>query len=170
MKRIIAVLTMASVLAGVAVAEDVTSVNAVGFIKQTIADDGWGIVAMPLSSTTGAVEFTVADILVDAPLGTVAWFWRGSLWNFESVLPFVGWSPGTNKFIRGDALFVNAPSGGGPVTYTVTGEVPGADTAGTSTVVVASGWTLVGFSYPVDVLLTNTALASAALDGDVLCM
>ncbi|TFH15896.1 MAG: hypothetical protein E4H02_06935, partial [Lentisphaerales bacterium] len=75
MKRILAVLVTVSVLACMAVAQDVTSVNAVGFIKKTIPDGGWGIIAMPLASTTGAVEFAIGDILVDAPDYTqVSWF------------------------------------------------------------------------------------------------
>lgn len=166
MKRILAVLMAVSVLASFAVAEDVTSVNAVGFIKQTVPDGGWGIVAMPLASTTGTVEFLVGDILVDAPDGTRAWFWRSQKWESETKAAWVGWDPNTNKFIRGDALFVNAPSGGGDVTYTVTGEVPSEQTAGTSTVVIATGWSLVGCAYPVDTLLTNSALGISATDGD----
>jgi hypothetical protein len=147
-------------------ATNVTSVNAVGFIKTTVADGEWALIALPFEQLDGKVAVTVNDILPDAPDGTLAYYYKDGSWQAESKLAFVGWDPGTTEFIRGDAIFLKAPEGMGPVSVSIMGEVPSALTAPDTTINVNTGWTLLGFAYPSDIVLEDTSLGQNASDGD----
>jgi len=168
MKRcsLIAVLVLVAFTA-IAATNEVKSVNAVGFIRETVPEGEWTLLSLPFVKLDGSVTATIDEILPDAPLDTEAWYYDNNNWDSD-VKQLFGWNPASHQYIRGDAMFVKVPGGSGPVDLTVMGEVPGAQTAPTSTVVVATGWTLLGFSYPSDVALTNTTLAaSAALDDSI---
>lgn len=166
MKKLGAVVAVMLVaFCAVAATNEVTSVNAVGFIRTTVPQSGWALVALQFSRLDAGATVTVADVFPDAPNGSRAWYYRSGAWASETK-GFGGWVPGTNEFIRGDALFLNAPSDQGTVEYTVMGEVPGASSGPDSTVVVEGGWTLMGFSYPSDIALTNTTLDAQAVSGD----
>ena len=163
---VIVVVMMMAIGAFAADSNEVTSINAVGFIRTTVPDGGWELISLPFENLDGDVTATVAELLPDAPDGTRAWFYRDGVWQAETKVAFLGWNPGTNEFIRSDALFVNAPSGGGDVDLTIMGEVPSANTAPDTTVPLPTGWTLVGFAYPTDIALLDSALNVSANDGD----
>lgn len=177
MRKMSVVLLAAVFLAGVSgvLADDVKSVNAVGYVKTQVPDDEWVLISLPFMSMGDNVTFTINDIIPAANeiAGTEAWYYRGGEWLPETLVKVgpnpAAWDPGTNEFLRGqDALFVKVNvSGGGSHDLTVLGEVPGDNNLGqTTTVVVAENWTLLGFGYPVDVLVTNTALDTIAELGD----
>ncbi len=149
-----------------AASNEVTSVNAVGFIRTTVASGGWELISLPFENLDGDATATIAEILPDAPDGTRAWYYIDGAWEAETKVAFLGWDPGTNEFIRSDALFVNVPASGGPVELTIMGEVPDANTATESTVILGSGWTLMGYAYPSDIALLDSSLNVTANDGD----
>ena len=162
MKKL-SVFAVASMIAvgAFAASNEVTSVNAVGFIRTVIADGGWGLVSIPFNQIDGQNP-TADTIFPDAPVSTRVWYYRDDLWKAEEK-GFFGWAPGDTEFIRDDGLFVNAPTGGGAVEYTVMGEVPAE--AETDTV-MAAGWTLAGYAYPSDILLSASTLGEQAQSGD----
>ena len=185
MKRVL-LIGMAAILlaAGVGLAAgEVPSVNVVGYIKTEVPADSWALISLPfMNMDTSVVTMTIEEVIPAAatPVGTKAWFYRAddNSWKHETVTaagPSKYWwdsaaaGLGTNEFIRGDALFINTPPGDG-VALSVKGEVPGDNNlAPTTTVVLAgSGWTLVGFAYPVDTYLTNALPASLLTVGDKL--
>jgi hypothetical protein len=137
-----------------------------------VAAGKWAIISVPFMNMNVAdVTMTVNDLLPDAPDDTRAWYYRNGQWQSELRVFDLDqmksvWQPGTNDFIRGDALFVQMPAGQG-AEISIKGEVPGNNNlAPTTTVILAAGWTLVGFSYPVDIALTNTTLNTVAHDDD----
>lgn len=179
MRKMSVVLLAAMFLAGVSgvLADDVKSVNAVGYVKTQIPDGRWALISLPFMTMDEDVTFTINDIIPadDDLIGTKAWYYRGDLWQPEHLQNTPGgaeWSPGTNEFLRGqDALFVKADvAGGGDLEITVLGEVPGDNNLGQTTTVVVAGdkWTCLGFGYPVDVLVTNTELNTKGLQGDTI--
>lgn len=170
MKRLAMVAAVMLVALSVAfgATNEVTSVNAVGFIRTTVPANGWELISLPFERLDGEATYQIVDLFPDAPLGTRVWFYSDGAWNSETK-SFGGWVTDpigqTNEFIRGDALFVNN-TGGSELTLTVLGEVPDARSAPDSTTVLGMGWTLTGFSYPVDIALTNTTLSAEAVLGD----
>jgi len=158
-------------LCAVAATNDVTSVNAVGFIRRMVNDGGWGIIGLPFENLDGSGATTLAEILPDPADQTQAWFYRSGAWVGGQYFTGVGWLPassGTNEFVRGDALFVKAPGGGGAVEYMVMGEVPDTRSVptGTTETPMGVGWSLLGYAYPTDMAFTNTTLATAASNLD----
>ncbi len=150
-----------------AATNDVTSVNAVGFVKTTVPDGGWALISVPFEDIDGSGTMTISDIVPKASNLSKAWIYRNGAWmssdTYYDAMP--GWYPGTNEFIRSDAIFINAPVGGGDIDINANGEVPG-DYAPTSTVVVADGWTLMGYPYPADITLEASDLANKASNLD----
>jgi len=165
MKRAMMAVMVLGIAAVMAVGEEVPSVNTVGFIKTTVGAGGWSIVSIPFSRLDDEVEVALPQLLPEVPANTRAWFYRDGAWDSATYYDGLGWFPADDAFIRGDALFVNAP-GGGEAALTVMGEVPDTASAPSTTVVLAQGWTLVGFAYPVDMALTNSALATVAQNND----
>jgi hypothetical protein len=162
-----AVMLVASAVAFGATNE-VTSVNAVGFVRTTIPEGGWGLVSMPFVNLDhDVVAMTIPEIFTEAPDNTIVWFYQGGMWKKSEKSPWGGSDDTTSTFIRGDGLFINAPSGGGAVTYTIMGEVPDSRSGSQmSTNVLGVGYTLMGFAYPCDMPLTNSTLNASASDND----
>ena len=108
--------------------DTVTSVNVVGYITTSIPDGEWALLSLPLEDIDGSGVITMSDILSSAPNATEAWVYQNDAWvKSETYSAFGGgWTPGTNEYIRSDALFVKAPQGGGDIEITVVGEVPAA--------------------------------------------
>ncbi|NQT94496.1 MAG: hypothetical protein HQ559_17200 [Lentisphaerae bacterium] len=177
MRKMTVVMLAAVFLASVSgvLADDVKSVNAVGYVKTQIPDGDWALISLPFLTMDEDVTFTIEDIIPASAnlVSTKAWFYRGGQWVAETLAqsgPSVVWSPGTNEFLRGqDSLFVNISTADDqPYDLTVLGEVPGDNNLSqTTTVVVAGGdWTLLGFGYPINVLVTNTELNTKAESAD----
>lgn len=141
--------------------ETVTSVNVVGYYSITIPTNGLALVTPVLESFQAG---TLADLLgSQLPAGTEAFIWdRSSKGYISTSMGRGGWTA-TNIILRGDAVWLRPPAGTGPHTITFMGEVPGDyNNAGTTTVDNISGIDAVGYSYPIDIDWTNTALSIAA--------
>lgn len=166
------VIVVAMLVAFCAVAAtNVPSVNAVGFIRTTVADSGFAFVCLPFNEMNST--FTIPEVVKEVPLGTEVSYFTDGAWQSTVYVKPIGqdpkWSPDpTNVLIRGDALFVKAPSGQGDVVVTVLGEVPDSRTAPTTDYYIegTDQFTAFGFSYPADVPLTNTQLHAEADIGD----
>jgi hypothetical protein len=144
--------------------ETVTSVNVVGYHSVTIPNNGLALVTPVLESFDPG---TIGDLVgSQVPGGTEAFIWdRVSNTYITDSLGRGGWGS-TNIILRGDAVWLKPPAESGDVTVTFMGEVPASyNAAGTTTVTSISGLDAVGYSYPVDVLWTNTALAAALPGG-----
>lgn len=162
-----AVLVVGLIAAVVAIGQEVTSVNAVGFTKIDIGPGGLAFVA-PVFESFG--DSTVTDVVGDQlGNGSAAYiFDRVTKSYVPASKTKSGWigDGATNILHRGDALWL---FNGGVSTSTVSlmGEVPYTYNDGkTSTVYSINGTDAFGYAFPVDVVLTNTSLASAMANGD----
>ena len=170
MKKMLAVVMVVGLIAAVvAIGQEVTSVNAVGFTKIEIGPGGLALVA-PVFESFG--DATLNDIVGDQlPNGSTAYiFDRASgTYKISTKLKGTGWdAAGTNTLFRGDALWLRND---GSVTATVSmmGEVPYTYNDGkTTTVYSIEGVDAVGYAFPTDVVWTNTVLAGALASGDLL--
>lgn len=164
MKKMMLVMAAGAMLtAAVAHADTVTSVNVVGYYSVTIPAGKLALVTPVLESfEPGTLQDLIGDQL---PAGSSVHVWDRASTSYRTVnylgFPTPSWSD-TNLILRGDALWIQ-PSGATEQTVTFMGEVPGNyNAAGTTTVFNVDGADAVGYSYPVDMLWTNTAIAQAA--------
>lgn len=126
MKKIL--LASALVLAiavSAAVAQEVLSQNAVGYIKVNLPAGKFVSVAQPLNNMGKAEnKFGETSIAQEAPLGTIVYFWspENQGWSGGGKSG-KGWAPGqSNKVIAaGEGFFIKSPQDG---EVTITGEVP----------------------------------------------
>ena len=149
--------------------DTVTSVNVVGYYSVTIPAGKLALVSPVLNSfEPGTIQDLIGDQL---PAGSTVHAWDRTAASgagaYRTVnylgFPTPSWAD-TNLVLRGDAMWIQ-PGSGSETSYTVTfmGEVPG-DYSGTGTTTlhnidVADA---VGYSYPVDILWTNTAISKLA--------
>ena len=154
--------------------ETVTSVNVVGYYSVTLPPAKLLMLSAPLLSFEGA---TLADMFGDQlPDGTKVYIWdrsktpaQYSSASYQSTPPFVPtpvWGGSyTNVLLPGDGFFLKTPNSGITNTVTIMGEVPAIENDyGTNVVSNLSGLNIVSYSFPVDVVFTNTTLAA---DSDV---
>jgi hypothetical protein len=126
MKKIL--LASALVLAiavSAAVAQEVLSQNAVGYIKVNLPANKFVSVAQPLNNM-GKVEnkFGETSLAQEMPVGSIAYFWDTTLQGWDGGgKGGKGWAAGQfNKVIApGEGFFVKSPS---DKEVTITGEVP----------------------------------------------
>jgi len=140
--------------------ETVTSVNVVGYYSVTIPANGIALVTPVLESFNSG---TLQDLVgAQLPVGSFAWIWNRESKNYiaTSRTLFGGWGA-TNVILRGDTVWLKPPTGSGSHTVTFMGEVPGDyNEAGTTTLYNISGTDAVGYTYPIDVVWTNTTLSA----------
>ena len=151
MKKIL--LASALVLAiavSAAVAQEVLSQNAVGYIKVPTLAGKFVAVAQPLNNM-GKVEnkFGETSIAQELPVGSTVFFWspEGQGWS-GGLKSGKGWAPAqSNKVIAaGEGFFIKSPQNG---EVTITGEVP--DEAQLSRVIPGGGaFGSLANPYPVD--------------------
>jgi hypothetical protein len=172
MKKILTALTAIGVLAGVALAEEVTSVNIVGYKKHTFVSGNLYLVASQFQSIDGS-EITAETLIGDQlPYDSQIFFWNAKKAGgpgYESSqrvnIPFVqdGWSE-TLKLdgTKGFWVSVGGPTG---LTYEVAflGEVPQMEGI---TNVIAGTITMTAYPYTADVAFTNTQLFAQSEEGD----
>jgi hypothetical protein len=119
-----------------------------------------------------------ATVFPNYPVGSKLYWYTGSGYAIEEVVEQIGpppdfivttnWSPGTNTLVVGEGFWLKIPAAAPQPSYTASlmGEVPGALTIPSNTVALPPGLSLVGYSYPVDVLWTSTTAAAQAKLGD----
>lgn len=126
MKKIL--LASALVLAiavSAAVAQEVLSQNAVGYIKVSLPANKFVSVAQPLNNMGKADnKFGETSLAQEAPLGTIVSFWSAENQGWSGgAKSGKGWAPAqSNKVIAaGEGFFMRSPS---DAEVTITGEVP----------------------------------------------
>jgi hypothetical protein len=151
MKKIL--LASALVLAiavSAAVAQEVLSQNAVGYIKVNLPANKFVSVAQPLNNMGKAEnKFGETSIAQEAPLGTIVYFWspENQGWSGGGK-SMKGWQPAeSNRVIAaGEGFFMRAPTN---AEVTITGEVP--DEAQLSRVIPGNNaFGSIANPYPVD--------------------
>ena len=165
MKKMLLVMAAAALVAGDRVqaqSETVTSVNVVGYYSVTIPANGAALVTPVLESFgSGNVTDLIGDQL---PSGSTVFIWdRLSSGYISANKTRSGWAGAgaTNLILRGDAVWLVPPKDGQARTVTFMGEAPGSyNLAATTTVHNISGADAVGYSYPTDIMWTNTSLAA----------
>jgi len=123
------ILSAALVAAGIAAADaqQVYSVNAVGYVNVTLRP-GYNLIANPLNGTNNAIT----TVIPTAPDGTASFKWNALSQSFAEADYFLvdggGWVDGdfnrsTNTLNPGEGVFIQNNSGAN-VTLTFVGEVP----------------------------------------------
>lgn len=138
---------------------EVTSVNAVGYIKIDVGANKLGIVGTQfLDMTTN--NPTVKDVLGTnaIPSGTKVYIFNGTAYNTETY-SFGAWSPGTNVISKNTGFWIKSSVA---TNFTLKGEVPTTDTL----VLMRSGLNLVTYPFPVGSYLTNSVIGKGAISGD----
>jgi hypothetical protein len=153
-------------MAAVGFAADVKSVNAVGSIKIDIAPGELVLVSYPFI----ALEDYSLDTLIGDQManGSIAHIWDSGINDYQSVARgrSTGWSGAT--VAQGQGFWLQSTAGATQTVYLV-GEVPAANNnTETTTVSIVNIADAVGYTFPVDVMWTNTALAIAGSNGDTM--
>ena len=172
MKKLLTALTAVGVLAGVALAEDVTSVNIVGYKKHTFVSGNLYLVASQFQSIDGSdvnAETLIGDQL---PFGSEIFFWNakkagGPGYESSQRINIPGFQVGWGEALKLDGTKGFWVSVGGPtgVVHEVAflGEVPQMDGI---TNVIAGTITMTAYPYTADVAFTNTQLFAQSEEGD----
>ena len=172
MKKIL--LASALVLAiavSAAVAQEVLSQNAVGYIKVNLPANKFVSVAQPLNNMGKAEnKFGETSVAQEAPQGTLVYFWspEGQGWS-GGVKGAKGWAGAeSNKVIAaGEGFFIKAPANApadGEVT--ITGEVP--DEPSLDRVIPGNkAFGSLANPYPVDFKFGESDVAKNATQGSI---
>jgi len=159
---------VASVVA--ALAQEVLSANAIGYIKRELPAGGQLItVAVPLYNMTAANNvFSNLSIPSEVPVGSSASFWD------SGQQKWVGGSKGTKGWAAnvvtqivdsGEFFFIKGPTTSTvPTQITIAGEVP-TDASLVRAFTGSSNLTAMANAYPADFLFTNSTLATRATVG-----
>jgi len=163
------VLCLTTALALAQSTSEVTSVNAVGYLRVSVPSNALALVTLDFEYL-GDGNFTVTNLIGDqlGTSGDTVFIWDrvAKKYNIESRGRF-GWSPGTNVIRRGDGIWLkNTAVTAKEVVFT--GEVPDSNTAPTTTLQNLTAIDAVGYAYPADVAFTNTTLCKNSKNGDTL--
>ena len=179
MKR---VLMMALVVVGVAglfaVAQEVTSVNAVGYVKLTLPE-GFSQVRNDFINLDGE-DATPENVFGDKlPVGTTLYVWDAAgnsyleaSYAVRSIVVDPGpppvfqtvtnWGGDAITLDQGVGFWCGIPLGAGAQEVAVMGEVPDVGVGNTTPVTVLEGFNLIAYPYPNDKAWTETELATVA--------
>jgi hypothetical protein len=152
-------------------ADTVTSVNVVGYLTVTVEPGKLALLSAPLLSFDGS---SISALLGNQlPDGSQVYFWNRSkspapgydIASYQSAPPFVltpSWGGAhTNVIMAGDGFFVKTPASASTTTITLMGEIPAiGNDSGTNVLTNLDGLNVVSYSFPVDVVFTNTTLAA----------
>lgn len=156
-KTLLIAAVVGAVSMATALAQEVTSVNAVGYVNKELAP-GFNLISNPLSNG----DNTLAEVIPSPPDGSVVYLFQNGQWvssSFDSLIG--GWATPLNLPV-GVGFFFNH-KGSEAVTVTFVGEVlQGDDTNKT----VPAGLTIQGSLVPQEGALTSD-LQFPGADGDV---
>jgi len=148
---------VALIAAAIAIGQDVTSVNAVGFNKITIGPGKLALVTLNFESFG---DSTLEDLIGHQLVRGKVYVWNRVAKEYipASIGKDGKWSY-TNIIHRGDAFWIkNEDTATNSVSFM--GEVPYTyNNSATATVYNLSGVEAVGYAYPVDMTWTNTTLS-----------
>ena len=159
---------VASVVA--ALAQEVLSANAIGYIKRQLPAGGQLItVAVPLYNMTAANNvFSNLSISAEVPTGSSASFWDpGQQKWVGGTKGTKGWDANVKTQIvdSGEFFFIKGPATSTvPTQITIAGEVP-TDATLVRAFTGSSNLTAMANAYPADFVFTNSALATRATVG-----
>lgn len=156
-KTLLIAAVVGAVSMATALAQEVTSVNAVGYVNKELAP-GFNLISNPLSNGNN----TLAEVIPSPPDGSVVYLFQNGQWvssTFDSIIG--GWATSLNLPVGVGFFFNN--KGSEAVTVTFVGEVlQGDDTNKT----VPEGLSIQGSLVPQAGALT-TDLQFPGADGDV---
>ena len=161
---------VASVVA--ALAQEVLSANAIGYIKRELPSGGKLItVAVPLYNMTAANNvFSNLSISAEVPTGSLASFWdQGQQKWVGGAKGTKGWDANVKTQIvdSGEFFFIKGPATSTvPTQITIAGEVP-TDASLVRAFTGNSNLTAMANAYPADFLFTNSTLATRATVGSL---
>lgn len=160
MKRVVVMAAVLGLVAGSAISEDVTSVNAVGFVNIPVGTGQYAMMGVQFDDLNTANP-TVVDVLgLDVPEGTQAYLYNGSAYIPEAFSAGA-WTPGTNVIDRGTAIWVYTPTAHD---FSGSGQVPDQATD----ILIAQGYQMIAYPYPAARLLSATEIGQNASEGDQL--
>ena len=169
MKRVVVMAVVAVLVSALAYAQEVTSVNAVGYIKADQEPDTFALKKADFEQLDGGTN-VIGDVLdpTTLPSGTKVYTWDAMAQQYntvvETVVTFGGtrWNPGTTVLERGMSYWLSIPNTApSTVEYTVLGEVP---EDGTIDVILSPGYSFVAYPYPTEMSITNAGFPAASGD------
>lgn len=167
MKKLSAILVGVSLVAGaVMAAAPVTSVNVVGYVNTQTEAGKFKLLGVTFNKL-GSGPMTITDVLGTngIPDAAVVYFFDGTGYVGEGFIEGWGWDPGTNNVKRADGFWFTSS---GNLNLTMAGEAPSVVNGATTTVVLAHGYQMISYPYPVSISISNTALNTIATDADLL--
>lgn len=168
MKKLIVTSFALLVAVSISTADEVSSVNVVGYKKVETTANVYKILGINFEKVDStAFEFTVSDLFPTngLPDGAMIYLYNGLGYAGEAYYDGYGWDPNTNKIYRGDAFWFLAPAN---LTNTFLGEVPASEYAATSDIQLSQGYQFFTYPYPVSIPINDTGLGAVAEDGDVI--
>ncbi len=164
MKKVASVLAIVTILAAAAIANDIRSINTVGYHTHTVSPGGLILVTPTVDNLNGN---TLDDLIGEQlPNGTDIFVWNGTTWDPSENKLIGGWVPNLTAS-RGQGMFIRLEgSEPGDAEFSFTGEVPEYRNGGGTTDVDVAGIDALGYPYPVAIDFTSTAVAQAAATGD----
>ncbi len=165
MKKKLIVLMIGTLAVSVvaAMAQEVLSQNAVGYIKKTLpADEKLVAMSIPLNSLSEAdIVFGRTSVAQEAEQNSQVFFWdEGAQVWVGGLKGIKGWAPGqSNRVVTpGEAFFMKGAAGAPDKDVTITGEVP--DEGMVKRVMLGSGnLSAVANPFPVDFKFGESDLA-----------
>ncbi|HRZ13461.1 MAG TPA: hypothetical protein P5567_13515 [Kiritimatiellia bacterium] len=164
MKKLIIVTLVVLSVAAVAFGQQVLSRNAVGYQQVTLPKGQLSLVRHDFEELD--TPLTVSNVFASLPQNSKVYLWKADQSGYQTYTKAfgVGWTGATNELERGRAFWVQIPATAASNNYQafLMGEVPDRFTATNTTIPVAAGFTLSGYSYPVDQYWTNMSIAKMA--------
>ncbi|MBP7829357.1 MAG: hypothetical protein KA248_05525 [Kiritimatiellae bacterium] len=171
MKKLLIVMLAIASVAAVAFGQQVLSRNAVGYQQITLTKGVFSMVRHDFEDLD--TPLAISNVFASLPTSSKVYLWKTDQSGYNTITKAAlgGWGAGgTNILYRGSGVWVLVPASAVSNEYQVflMGEVPDRFTAPSSTVGVAAGFTLSGYSYPVVQSWTNLSIAKQAPVGSKL--
>jgi hypothetical protein len=156
-----ALLGLAALAVGLStsVAQNVYSLNVVGYVNVTLTSGQMSLLSLPVAPVDGNFNITNTIVLNDAQDGALIYKWAGTGWdpNLYSWYAGAGWSPNT-VISNGQAFFL-LPAAAGTLTFV--GQVP----QGALSYTIPPGLSTLANMVPVS---TNFPGSTVGNDGDTI--
>jgi hypothetical protein len=173
MKRVLMIALVAVAVAGLfTVAQEVTSVNAVGYVKLTLPE-GFSQIRNDFINLDGE-DATPGNVFGDAlPIGTTLYVWDAvsnkyleasydvrTIIDPPDIYTVTNWGGDEITLDQGIGFWCGIPTGAGEQEVAVMGEVPDIGQGNTVPVTVLEGFNLIAYPYPNDMPWVETSLAT----------
>jgi hypothetical protein len=149
---------------------NVYSKNAVGYISLSLTNE-FTLLCIPLEKTAG-MPLAIDDVFPYMKDNTVLYLFNPSTDRYREFTYYEGFGwyegelpGGTNTLARGVGFWLRLKNT--TTNLSVVGEVPSSGSSSTTTVSIASGFSIVAYPFPVARLLSQTEIGKNATDNDV---